>query len=416
MPTRRDVLHASAVAGAAASAGCGSLTGSSLTIESWTPDPGSWPLPNYDPANTSHNPHANPPRLDVTASDPWKLGIQIRHLLVADGYVIGAGLEGIRMVRPPEHGRWWNDEVGASAIGIVDGTLYAATPTGVDESGAHLGLLRGVDFDNWWDESHPWATFEMGPRYATQLLPTADAIYIGYPSYADEGVLVLDADSGARRARLRGYTGGIANETVYTSSYEIVAYQPRTGFLEEGFHNLWETPWSSDWTIGGGPTIADGVVLLGGEAGDGPDGPPAVRAVDAQSGDEQWTTAMPSLIETNRSMTAAANGRVFVGAGYFYEPWRLVALDLGGDGVQWTAETEYWFSDIAVAGDVLLVAGGVGNPNQDPRSGQVTAFDTASGDQLWEFGTEHPVAGIAPVEDVVYVGTDRGDVFALRAN
>jgi outer membrane protein assembly factor BamB len=397
-----------------ATAGCIGLAGAPLSLDSWTPDPGTWPLPEYDPEHTAHNPHANPPTSAVVNPDTWELDVESRHLLVANGFVIGAGLDGIRMVRPPEHGRWWNDDVGASAVGVHDGTLYAATPAGEDETGTHRGLLRGIELDTWAEVSL-WTTFETGARNATQLLPTAGAAFVGYPSYADDRVPAFDPDSGDRVGGLEGYMVSVANGTAYANRFGIVSYRPKTGILADGFREVWETPPTANWRIKGGPTVIDGQVLRGDSVGNR-DEVPVVRAVDAVSGERQWTTRIPSLAETTWTGSAAADSLAFVAGSAYRRSGRVVAVDLAGDGVRWAVDLDHWYESIAVAGGLVLVAGGVWRRGQ-PRAegGQVTALDAETGKRCWSFRTDAPVAGVVPVEDVVYVATQSGIVHALRA-
>jgi outer membrane protein assembly factor BamB len=350
----------------------------------------------------------------VANPDTWKLDVEIRHLLVANGFVIGAGLDGIRMVRPPEHGRWWGDSVGASAVGVYDGTLYAATPAGEDETGTHRGLLRGLELDTW-AEASLWTTFEIGPRNAIQLLPTAGAAFVGYPSYADDRVPAFDPDSGDRVGELEGYTVSVANGTAYANSGGIVAYRPKTGIMASNFHDIWETPLTDNWRIEGGPTVVDALVLRGDSVGDR-DEVPVVRAVNATSGERRWTTRTPSLAETTWTGSAAADGRAFVAGSASRRSGRLVAVDLAGEGVRWAVDLNHWYESIAVAGGLVLVAGGVWRREQRrAERGQVTALDAETGERRWWFQTDTPVIGVAPVEDVVYIGTQSGMVHALRA-
>jgi outer membrane protein assembly factor BamB len=79
-------------------------------------------------------------------------------------------------------------------------------------------------------------------------------------------------------------------------------------------------------------------------------------------------------------------------------------------------DLDHWYESIAVAGGLVLVAGGVWRRGQ-PRAegGQVTALDAETGKRCWSFRTDVPVAGVVPVEDVVYVATQSGIVHALRA-
>ena len=61
--TRRRLLG-SGIAAAAGGYGAYRLHrgAADATFTSWTPAPGTWPLPRHDPANTAHSPTASPPR------------------------------------------------------------------------------------------------------------------------------------------------------------------------------------------------------------------------------------------------------------------------------------------------------------------------------------------------------------------
>lgn len=135
--------------------------------------------------------------------------------------------------------------------------------------------------------------------------------------------------------------------------------------------------WFRSLCCGGGtPLVAGGVVYLGAEV-DGPDGPGAVYAVDAATGQTRWMT-LTGASEGPRGL-AMADGRLFVlpvGGG---EGSPMVALDAATGRRLWTAEltpgaSTDFYGPPNVAGGVVYVTGG---------DAKMRALDAATGRLLW---------------------------------
>ena len=125
-----------------------------------------------------------------------------------------------------------------------------------------------------------------------------------------------------------------------------------------------ETDWQSSVPapVGTGPTVADGVVILGTVSG-------TVRAVDAESGQSVWThdTELPV-----RATPTAADGVAYLGTG---------------------------------------------DPRDDNDRGAVVALRTTTGTAQWSRQLDGPVtSAVARDDETVYAGTTAGTLHALAAD
>ena len=133
------------------------------------------------------------------------------------------------------------------------------------------------------------------------------------------------------------------------------------------------------------PVVSDGVMYATGPKS-------FVFALDARTGEKQWQwdpgipggrEGGPSVCcgEVNRGV-ALYGGKVFVGL----LDGRLVALDRETGQVEWSVQTTPRGTDYSVTGAPRIVKGNViiGNGGAEYGvRGYVTAYDTATGDQVW---------------------------------
>lgn len=134
-----------------------------------------------------------------------------------------------------------------------------------------------------------------------------------------------------------------------------------------------------------------------------------VSVHDVETGERVWT---PPVGRAAQAATAATAERGFVATRVYFEPGRLVALDVRERRQTWTAELDHWPLAVAGGGDVVLAAGGTGS-RPDPYSspGELAAFDARSGDSLWRFETDSAARSLALVGSTVYAGTHAGTLY-----
>jgi polyvinyl alcohol dehydrogenase (cytochrome) len=158
------------------------------------------------------------------------------------------------------------------------------------------------------------------------------------------------------------------------------------------------------------PTVVDGVVYIGDFTG-------SVRAIDAATGEEVWTTKL----ETGAvyGSPAIAGDRVFAGD----QSGNLHALNRDTGEIEWTKRagehaSTIIFNSPVVADDLVIV--GVGSienfttPEDFTFKGSVSAYDQATGEERWRAFTtpddDTAGAGVA-VWSTPAIDAERGLVF-----
>lgn len=149
--------------------------------------------------------------------------------------------------------------------------------------------------------------------------------------------------------------------------------------------------WSLDLPLGNSvsaPLAIDGVLYIA-------TGYSVVRAIDAVSGQVLWTYDPQAPEAAGRKLRqgwgirglAYEAGRIFVGT----HDGRLMALDAKTGTAQWTAQTLPKNDASFISGPPRVFGGkviiGFGGADVDNIRGYVTAYDTATGKQLWRFHT-----------------------------
>jgi outer membrane protein assembly factor BamB len=159
-----------------------------------------------------------------------------------------------------------------------------------------------------------------------------------------------------------------------------------------------------------GPTLADGVVYVGGVDG-------TVHAIDARSARKRWAFRAGGPVRTRPT---AAEGAVYVQAddGFLYklaaasgeERWRVRVVEkpivrLPFDDPK--SRYDRFGSDVTVAGGRLYLG---------THDGKVLALDPATGARVWDFAAGDAVLAAPAVDSGrVYVGSFDGHVYALDA-
>lgn len=344
-----------------------------VSFESWHPDPGTWPLRRYDPANTAHNPTARPPRESPTVRERRSVATgarrpRFRPVVGTDHVAVhGSGL----VVYPRDGGETVHaDPVDAPLAGFgPDGRLHAAR-TGSDDQDPSLSLV-GYDADL--RESYRRS---LGADDPVGLVVGAEEVYVGTESGRVEGVDPGDD----RRWRVDGAAPALADGRLYATDASLdgtVCYAERSG-LDRRLNPGPDTVWRAGVTPGFpyAPAVADGRLVVGSRAFGGG----VVRALDATTGEPLWEprslgqdVATPAVVG-DRGYAAVGTGESDAG--------RVVALDLATGETLWRDAVAWGVHSAAVGGDTLVV---VGETRTDGvrTGGRVRAYDRASGDVRW---------------------------------
>jgi len=386
--TRRRLLG-SGIAAAAGGYGAYRLHrgAADAAFTSWTPAPGTWPLPRHDPANTAHSPTASPPRNPPTVRTVVSAATVANRPrfapLVGTDHVATYGSGLVVMPRAGETVALERDAPTPLAGFGPDNRLHTVGADGADGPATVVG----------------YGTADLREAYRTPLRDDnpqgltvgSREVYVGCESGA---VRAVDPESG-RRWRVDGAMPALVDGRLYATDAPLdgtVAYAPRTG-LDRRLEAGPERTWSAGPTDGfpHPPAVADGRLVLGTYA----EGGGVVAAVDTESGDYLWeprplgrNVATPAVVG-DRGYTAVETGD---GTGV------VMAIDLATGETRWRDEVEWRVSTPVVGGDTLLVAGERGD-----GTGAVRAYDM-DGDVLWTHAFEAVTpGGLAPVEDRVLV-------------
>ena len=173
-----------------------------------------------------------------------------------------------------------------------------------------------------------------------------------------------------------------------------------------------ETP-----TMNSSPVVVDGTVYVPG-SGD----PGYVHAVDAETGEAEWTFEPDGYAS---SAPAVVDGRVYVGT------WgqQFYALDATTGDPVWQADVGHRFgSSSPVVHDGVVYVGTIGDgplvvsgsdDEDEFESCAVLALDATTGEQLWRYddfgGKENVESSPALADGRVYVGSESG-LYALDAD
>jgi hypothetical protein len=405
--TRRRLLGGT-VAAAAGSYGAYRLFrgATDAQFDTWTPDPGTWPLRRYDPANTAHNPNASPPRERPS----------IRELVTVSS---AARYPSLSPVVGPDHVVVYGSGLAAfpRAGGAAVRGVEAATPragfgpdgrlhTVSHESGNATDPTAVVGYDADLRETYRTPTDTDHPR---GLVVGAEEVYLGDES----GTLRAVGADGGRRWRADGTMPALADGRLYAAGAPLdgtVAYGERTGgdrYLRPDPERVWSAGPVSGFVHA--PAVADGRLVQGTYA----EGGGVVAAVDADTGDRLWE---PRRLGQDVATPAVVGDRGYTAVGTDDRRAGLVlAVNLDTGDTVWRDELEWHAVVPAVAGDTLVVAGEV-REDGERVAGVVRAYDRASGDRLWTHTVEtRGVGGVALVADRVLLAAGTA-VYELSAS
>ncbi|MFC6757776.1 MULTISPECIES: PQQ-binding-like beta-propeller repeat protein [Haloarcula] len=336
--TRRRLLKTLSLAGAAALSGCSGQTSPSSTPtisgtetnESADGAKGGIPMFRYDAANTGHRPDGTGPTAEGT--ETWRVetdGPVRSSPAVVDGSVYVSSVDGVVYALGDGGRVRWNTEIGQAGISspaVVDGTVHVGGSDG-------LYALAAADGSEEWQVDTP------GPVTSSPTV-VDDAVYVG----DNEGTLLAFERTGAERWRR-----------------ELAGTTERNGRRDPSENRL---------SVGGQqaqsagdavstPAVDDGTVYVATAK--------ELYAVDADSGEPQWSSRFDTAAGTDGS--------------------RVERLS-GGDsttGVERLQTTRTVPSSPAVVDGVLYVG-------QYPDT---AAVDAASGERVWQAGTPSRTDGAA---------------------
>jgi hypothetical protein len=359
---------------------------------SWTPEPGTWPLRRYDPANTAHNPTATPPRDRPTArnvaSVPTAAARPRFHPVVGPRHVAlcGSGLAAY----PRDGGSAVRTVDAATPLGGFgpDGRLHAVRldPADADAPAALVGYAAA--------DVRETDRVPLAVDSPTGLTVGAGEAYVG----TERGRLhAVDLDAG-RRWDVAGAWPALVDGRLYAADAPLdgtVAYAARTG-VDRRLRAGPERVWSAGPVDGfpGLPAVADGRLILGTVA----EGGGVAAALDADSGERLWE---PRRLGRAVSTPAVVGDRGYAAVDTDGSGGRVAALDLETGGTVWRDAVE-WNPVVPAVGDGTLVVAGETDAGDRPAS-VVRAYDVA-GDVLWTRTLEpgRP-GGLALVGDRVLV-------------
>jgi len=249
-------------------------------------------------------------------------------------------------------------EVGGSPA-VIDGTAYI----GMDDA------LHAVDTEtgeHMWDldmGESPAITFHEGVVYAA-----GEGDIHAIDVEAREKLWSSDADY-YRTYRHPAVAGG----NVYYSSGTVYSFDAETG--------------EENWSIQLDDTsayvaVSDGVLYTVAE--------PGMWAIDAESGEKLWEFEIDRYPEA----PAVDGEKVYVGG----RDSPFCALDAGTGEVAWSTDEDF---DLEVP---PTVAGGVVYACHYTTTGTVTAFDTETGEELWESEEFLPKSGVVVDDESIYLG------------
>lgn len=291
----------------------------------------------------------------------------------------------------------WETTVGHSiymAPAVTENTAYVSVWSGSARQD------QGVVAINVADGSERWRAI---PEVDVTSAPTVadDSIYVG-SSFGDNELIALDTADGSVRWRFEAAewipTPAATTETVYIGGGEtnaVYAIDAQSG------EQVWSTETSASMTIS--PTVVDETVYI-------PDNRGTLYAFRTSDGAEQWRVQLESLSDssiTHISSVAATTETVYI------QSYPFVAA-FTADGTQKWKQTDLYSGPNApaVADETILTTGG-----------HAYCLDKTNGKQRWKqeiaekYNTDTVSSGsdCEPIltDETIFFGTNAGDVYAL---
>lgn len=322
---------------------------------------------------------------------------------IADGVLYLASTDGLLYAVDALTGEErWRFQAGgpiSATPTVIDGAVFF---TGRDET---LYALSASDGRRLW-------SLDLGPALGEQdywdfytSSPTAhdDRVYVGSGSgrmlavIRASGRIDWSVDIGSR---VRATPAVTDREVVFGAmdghlySLDRATGAQRWRFATKGASNTFATRNNDTTSLFASPTIADGIVTVGGRDG-------MLYGVDLETGTQRWVTTHDG--ESWILATSAADGVVYASSG---SASLIQAADLTTGAERWRMPTDDGvFSTVSVAGDVLLFI---------DTTGLLRALDRTDARELWRFRLGgRSLSTPAVAGGVVYGASDDGVLYAL---
>jgi len=350
------------------------------------------PMFQYDAGNTGHARNIRGPRSDPDMAWTVETAGQLIHPIVSEGTVYVGGREGPLAVDAGDGSERWsvdNESVESQLEGfwsppaLADGKVHFVRSEPINNGQV---TVRVYAFDAG-DGTTLWRSEPINAGNRSFVVPTvADGTVYFSTKDGIHGVDVADgAESWRFEQRLNpGAIQGLDDDRLYFFSEERLHAISRDDRTER---------WSIDAITGFGLTVTTGSIYY---SRVGPE-EPAVVALSAASGEQQWTSPI----------NEQSYGPVTVADSTLYTETRegtLYAIDTADGSKRWTKGANQGFGPVAtVAGDTVYVSS---------NDGGIHAFDTADGSERWSRFVEQAPGVPVVVNGTLYVGTG-GALYAL---
>ena len=368
--TRRTMLSAGSAAVCGLTGCITDLNPGSGDTESGIEKEQNWPMHRYNPANTGVNTDARAPESEVELSWTYETDERTGVPAVVSDTVYLKGSNQIFAVDLTDETERWSvevDSVGLRSVAVIDDTVYVPTFDGILSLNANTG-------------SENWSTQEVGAT----------------------SPLIIDG-------------------TVYAGSSSLFAFDAATG------DRRWEMPVEAQATISTTPAFADGSLFVGTAEG-GDNGAGSIRAIDTETGDEQWrvqtgpirfsspgirneTVIVPDnkgtiyalatkdgtkrwSVEISESLTCPptiSDETVYIGS----QDGTLYALNLETGDQRWSSDGLGFVNAGATVADGTVY---IGTPNG------LFAFNNSSGEERWSIQTDMNLSGVVVADGAIYAG------------
>lgn len=359
-----------------------------------------WPMWRHNPAHSAVG-QSGPTNLTLS----WKFttgGAVISSPSLVDGRVyVGSQDTNLYCINARSGGLIWNSSTGGSiksSPAVVNGRVYICPDDGyVYCFDAHTG-------------SKIWAKSIGGyipANFASSVILRSSPAVVGglvYVGSLDTNVYCLDANTGNVNwtYKTEGYV--TSSPAVVNGAVYIVSQEPASGALYKldastgGFIWKRELPYHQVFTGGtdihASPTVADGMVFASSNAME-------YYAIDAATGDIEWTYEDPSAQEFIICSTIYKDGKLFL-----IDKFSIVCVDAKTGHPIWEAYLgeELYVSPSYADGKLYVVT--------DQRS--VYVLNATNGEKLGRFNTSsNSWSAPTPYEGKLYVGDNDWNVYCL---
>lgn len=408
MISRRQFFAGGSIGTLAAISGClGSslqLTGSPLS--SWEPVENTWPLPWYNPENTSYNPNAESPQTGVESTSSLSIeSASGTPLVLSENYIAVSGPSG-GVFRREDLSPIWSpskpvrDAAFAPPESGPEQRLYVATHESTDENQSTTITALTLE------ENTANVVFETEfPETASMILiATESHVFMG--SFAGDGVILNS--KGDKKWNLKGLYGAVSDGQVVTETVGPVRrYSAGSGgVVSSDPKEVWKN-WGGHSTSH--PAITEDTVLVGSSDFAGPDDG-YVHAFDIEDGSLRWE---PRSFGDYTGTPAIADDICYI-VGHNpvsdeRDDGHIAAVDITDGSTIWEKTVDWYPINPVVTGNRTLLVFHAAHYESDEDSGlaHLAAYDTQTGDEFWTYKPTAPIRSVCPVGEEIFIGTSK---------